>query len=421
MADDNNQELKIHIVSDADNSGFKSAAEASGDLGKATDKTTESSQDLTRSMPDNLAAWDNYSRRLGGASESSETFNMKGKEMKRLLLELNQVAPGLGTGIHEIERALAAGVGPLIVFTLAIETAMTYWELYKQKSEAAAESQIKSLDQIREAFRSARTEQEEFQKAMDKASKPDDQTGADLANKRAVLAAQFSGRESLLRKDEAAEQSQAKTPEARAAVQQKFEGRRAQLQSEREAAEINLLQATLDQLEQQKKQTQSEKETLQDSRNAWSTTITTMRNLGLNTDHAAGELAKVNAHIKEIDDKLVETQTKLTRYGGESGTAASVHGINDFTRSASENRVISKAVMDGIDPAARGVALNEDQRNANAALTELFSHYSGGIAQMMAIIRNHIQHSTSQAQEMKALKNSLAYLQQQVHSQATIR
>jgi hypothetical protein len=44
-------------------------------------------------------------------------------------------------------------------------------------------------------------------------------------------------------------------------------------------------------------------------------------------------------------------------------------------------------------------------------LTKLFSQYQGGIAEMQKVIAYHLQHSTTQAQQIEALKNTLATLQ----------
>ena len=386
------------------------------DVAAAKDLLSETGQvagkDMATSLPEGSEAWAKYKFALGGASEGAEGFNLHGKEMHKVVNNLNHVIPGLGGAVKELKAAFSGG-GPMALLLLSLEAAITYWDLYKEKAAEAAEATAKALEKIRTATATARTELEDFNKAMEKARNPDDAEAAEIANQRAINAAQFKYKRDMLALDEATATDKATTPEQKEAVKKDFASRRNALESAAESTDLNVVNTVLEKLRQDLAGKDEKRRDLEDEKLTWAQTIEKNRRNGDSTDFATGELNKVVDQIKKLNEEIVAAQTKITKYSGEAGTAQSVHGINDAGRLDSENRVVSKAVREGFDPALAGAQLSDDQRMANAALTQLFGQYKNGTSVMMAIINNHLAHSTSQAQEINALKTALETLRAQ--------
>ena len=189
MAD--STELKIHIVSDADVAGFNQAATASKTLKVDT-------SDLSDETKKALGIFEGTNNELKKtpppeAHEGIGRLNLRGHEMREIFSKLNEIIPGLGIAMrglgemsNEAGTAVAAGegkvaaanegliasTGPLIVVVLAIQAAMQYWDLYKEKVKEVAEQQAAACDKIREATHAALEENKKYEEAMAKAVKP---------------------------------------------------------------------------------------------------------------------------------------------------------------------------------------------------------------------------------------------------------
>lgn len=383
-------DFKIQIISSSDNSGFKSASAAASDLKQETVGAMEKTADAT-----------------SHAADAGEKFAFHGEGMRKVIGQLNRIAPGLGEAFHGIESAITRGGGALIVVSLAIEAAMTYWDMYKEKVDETAKAQAEALDKLRDTTREAREEQESFNEAMRAAAEPQDKYADALGSAQKILDAQLKVKRDLLKADEDAEIAQAKTPEEKAAIQKKYAGLGAGLDNEGEVAKIGLLNRTVGNLQADLEGQLSQRDKLVAEKTA------------TGADRPSIErLAEINGLLKELDPKIVNTQKELTSYSGQAESEQQVHDINSSGRLFANNREISKAVG-GIDASQHGERLTQEQIKANAALTQLFAAHSGGIQQMQAIIKYHLAHSTTQAQEINALKNALATLQGQMRNAPT--
>ena len=380
---ENNQDFKINIVTSADVSGFKQASAASEELKQST-------EDITTHLPEGAEAWSKYKSVLGQTSEGGKVFSMEGRGMKQVMGELDNVVPGLGKSIEGLHKTIVGAGGGLVVLQLAIEATKLYWDMYSESQARAAAQTAEKFDKIRGVARDAIKEMDEFKEKMEKATKVEDPIGDKLANDRAVLAAQFAGKRKL-----------ATTDEERAAID-----------SQQEGAQIALLRSTISTLRDQQAKDMAERDRVKNLLDANVLERGNNMRMGLSTTGYDDEIARLSGQMRELGDRIAGTQTRITRYSGEMGTQESVHGVNEFTRGAVENPTVARAVMaGGLNPGASGAALTEEQRNANAELTKIFSGYQGGIQTMISIIRSANQRGATQQQEIEALKNALATLQ----------
>ena len=396
MADsDNTLKLLIQlgIIGQAD-------AQAAKDL---LVETKQAADGLSASMPESWQKQENFNKAIGGGSKAAAEFTDHSEGMRKVIGELNRVVPGLGEAFKAVETTMEGGNATLILVALAIQATMTYWDLYKEKVAAAAEAHAKALDHIRDVTKEARVEQEDFTKAMAEASVSQDKYADALGRATAVLDAQLKAKRALNQADEAAELAAAATPEEKAAIKKKYGEKETALGSEEEKGKLDLLNNVIASLKTDRDQALAEKAKLEEDKSK-------PENV-----RDPEKMSKIVSRLLELNSRITGDQTKITSYTNQADTAANVHAINDDSRTATSNRTVSKGV-EGIDAAAHGQKLTQEQVKANAALTQLFSQQSGGIAAMQSIIKYHLQHSTTQAQETEALKKALATLQGQMRN-----
>ncbi len=125
MADDNNQELKIHIVSDADNSGFKSAAAASEDLNREMGVVAVTNADVERATKKTAQA----------VEEGTEKFGESRREIREVGNELGNMA-----GVGRAGGLALGGVGAAAFGLMgALELLKSTWEATKHTIEGPIE------------------------------------------------------------------------------------------------------------------------------------------------------------------------------------------------------------------------------------------------------------------------------------------
>jgi hypothetical protein len=91
MADDNSQDLRIHIISDADTTGFKQASAAGKDLRDETDKFNG------ESLPESLRGWEKFKDRL-------QENGVEALDYREKLHLLHLTGRSLGGGFEELAR-----------------------------------------------------------------------------------------------------------------------------------------------------------------------------------------------------------------------------------------------------------------------------------------------------------------------------
>jgi hypothetical protein len=399
MADQSDKTLKILIqLGVIGENDVKAAKELVGDLNKEMGVIN--------------VTQDQANKILNNASESSNKFSMEGREMKRVLNELDAVVPGLGKSIEGLGKTITGTGGGMVVLQLAIEATKLYWDMYQESQARAAEQTATKFDRIRRVARDALAEIEDYKARLEKATRPDDAVGDKLANDRAVLAAQFAGKRKLLGAEQDQELAGAATPEEQAIIRKKYAAKATELDSQQETASLALLKSTISTLQTQKESDLAERERIKNSLDANVQERGKMMGLGLPTTGYDEEIARLTVQMRELGDRITGAQTRITHYAAEAGTAETVHGINQFSRSASQNPTITRAVMaGGFDAGKSGASLTEEQLRANMELTKLFSGMHGGQQALIAIVGHAIQKGTTQQQQIEALQNAMATLQ----------
>ena len=134
---DDSQEFKIHIVSDADNSGFKSAAGACGELGSANTKTAEVTGDLSKKQ-----------------EEGAEQANILHKNHRLVHQVLRLIAHESGPAAAAALGAIGAAAGGGMLLAVMAVRELFNWihELNKKSQEwrELMESQIDLSSIVRE-------------------------------------------------------------------------------------------------------------------------------------------------------------------------------------------------------------------------------------------------------------------------------
>ena len=347
-------DFKINIVSTADNAGFKSAAAAAVDLKEETVGAMEKTATATE-----------------GAASAGEKFVFHGEGMRRVIGQLNKIAPGMGEAFHGIEAAVTRGGGALIVVSLAIEAAMTYWDMYKERAAAAAEAAAKALDHVREVGHEALVDFEEYEKAINKLFTPHDKYAAALEREEAVFNAQIKSRQELLKLSEANDLSLAKTPEETAAVKRKYAGLESDLDASAESGKAALLQKTIAKIQAEFDKNLQEIHVLNDmkSANAGNTPLLEQLN------QRSGVLYKENEGLAG----------QLGNYRNQLGTAQAVQQEGDYSRA-----LVKK--------------LNERDSATGHSLQEMGNAAHLNQSQIIEIARQFITKQMSHDREISGLK-----------------
>jgi len=362
----------------------------------------------------------------------------KKKQLAKVMDELNKISPGVGDGVNLLAQAymkagaaaeggkvsmagfatalsgLTRSVGPTMIASLGIEAVTTWWDFFKEKAEAAAKAQAESMDKIRESTKEALDEHANFDEAMKKASEPEDKFAESLAHAETIILAQTEAKRKLLKLDEEAELAKAKTPEEKEAITKRYDQKDAALSSGEESEKIDALAKTGEAARVDRDKAETEKTDLTEKIKAIIADARNALQLGDSDyhDELLAKLPALNEKIPELDERIISDRTRQTRYEAEADTQGEIHAINDDERLRASDRTVSKGV-EGIDAHAHGEKLSQEQIKANQALTELFAAHTGGIQQMQQIIKHHLEQSTTQAQEIAALKNALDGLQNQ--------
>jgi DNA repair exonuclease SbcCD ATPase subunit len=167
MADENGQELKIHIVSDADNSGFKSAATASNELGAENSKTASTTDELSKKQ-----------------EEGAEHANILHKNHRLVHDILHLIAHESGPAAGAAFAAIgAAAGGGLMLAVFAVKELLNWFhELHEKAKEfrELMESQIdltpmvKEIGEVATATETAKQKTKEFFEELERKSKETD-------------------------------------------------------------------------------------------------------------------------------------------------------------------------------------------------------------------------------------------------------
>lgn len=369
-------------------------------------------KDMATSLPAGAEAWSKYKNVLGQTAGESEGMNLHGREMKKVLHEIEGVVPGAGQAIEGLTKVLTGAGGGFAVVQLAIEAAKLYWDLYEQSMAAAAQRQAERFDKMRTVAREAWQEMEDYKNKMAKASKSEDPEAEKLARDQAVQAAQFKGRRDLIKAEQERDEAGAQTPEEKAAVKKRYADKNTELDSQEEAAKSALLRSTVSNLKDEIAKIDAERAKNKNEIDANVLERGKNMQMGIATtgyDQAITELTGKNAELAARAERL---RKHMTDYGGQADTQEAVHDVNEFGRLAVKNPTVARAVTEGgLAPGAPGVALTEAQRHANTELSKAFGQHQGGIQTMISIMKHAHDVGSTQQQQIEALTNALATLQ----------
>ena len=434
------QEFRIHIVSDADNTGFKSAADASDDLATSAKKSAAATEDASKSA---------------GHSEINH------RALHRTLEKLNEVVPGLGTAVTflshglQAESAAAEGaaaandevlvsMGELAIVFLTIQAAAQYWELYKESSKAALEEQTKASEKLDEATKKMIESRDKFNEAMERGIDPAERISKQLDLQTKIVQAQITAERELLKAREETELAGAQTPEQKDAIKKRYQAALDQNDDNGDAAKTNLITQAKLKAQRQQEQLQGELDELNARQlalthgadkqipaqpgqvvpqfsNGYQLPDKVIPGSPARIEHqapSAGDLdaaAKLAPKIEEVQKQILSLKNAQENYGDTIDESKTVGAINRSGRFQAENPVLSAGVK-SIDAGAHGEAVTKEMAASNNALTQLFAAHAGGLKQMTEIVKYHLQHSTSQDSEIQALKTALVNLQQQTRS-----
>lgn len=167
MAD---QEFKIKIISEADNTGFKSSSAAAGNLDSEV-------KNITTHLPDGAESWRKYKNVLAETEEGLGSAQMRGEALRQTLMSFGLYQPGM----ENIAKGHGGLIGKIttgaIAAGLAVELLKSEWDELQETINGPIEIGIpedaaKNINNVADAW-------EEYAKARKRAI--DAAHGADAA------------------------------------------------------------------------------------------------------------------------------------------------------------------------------------------------------------------------------------------------
>ena len=426
---DNSQDLRIHIISDADTKGFTQSTAATKTLKVDTSDLSDETKRQLGLLPQHEEALKKIPPEATG--KGIKEISLKGREMREIFSKLNEMIPGLGLamrGLGEVSNEASAQVaagegevaaanksllmstGPLVVVVLALQAAMEYWDLYKEKVASAAEAQATALDKIRKTTKEALDEQAEFNKAMAEACEPEDKYAASLALTNAAIAAQTKAKQDLLKADEEAELARAKTPEERDAIKKKYGDKEKGLAAGEAQQKIDALARTISEIEADRDSASAQKQIAASALPGLAGLMGRLQAGGHSNEAAlvGDQMAKLTEQIKALDQTIVGDQKKITKYRDEARTDVTLQNIST-AGNANESRqeAARKQEQAGIDIA--------NNIRSGAGATGSQQDY---IMKLAAKIAGHTVNLADSVRVMETAANSPAAFTEQVHRAA---
>ena len=367
-------------------------------------ETKAAAEDMTQSMPENMAQMKKAGEAIEGAAGSSEKFALHGEGMRKVIGQLNRVAPGLGEAFHGIEKAVTQGGGALIVVSLAIEAAMTYWEMYKESVAESAAAQAAALDKTRIATHNLIEEQAKFKTALDNNKPAAADYIKDLGDQVKVLEAQFTVRKNILEIAEKAELANAKTPEEQQAIKARYEVGKGNLAQSEDARKIEAIANERIALENQKLAVENEKTSL-DNRVA---DLARRKRIGDGISIGPGTSEEERKTITHMGGGI--TQSEYDKGMGDAAPkmAELTKTLEDLNRQASElkGRYTLDSRIGNINADGRALAnkLNERDKQTGQTLAEMGTAAHLNQSQIIEIARQLLSGQMTHALEIAGLK-----------------
>ena len=185
MADDNSQDLKIHIISDADTTGFKQASAAGS---KLKIDTSDLSDETKRSLGI-IPQLEDATKKSAAAADVS---GLSHRELKKVLLDVGNVAaPGAGRALMELAMGpVGAGLALVAVYEMLKKSLEDDEAEMDKIAEAASKPETGGIKAVQDAWDSAAESLGKYYAKMSTAGEDNDPVATQIKRAKEMADAQ---------------------------------------------------------------------------------------------------------------------------------------------------------------------------------------------------------------------------------------
>lgn len=187
MADESTStQFQIHIVSDADNAGFTSAAGAATTMGAASSQAGDKSEDA--------------GKQIKKAGEEAKESGLSHRELGKVFRDIGtQLAPQMGGALMELAYGpVGAGLFLVGVFEAFRETLEGVNSQLEQTAELAAQPLDGGIKAVKDAWDEAAKSAGEYYAKMQSAGEDSDPIGTQIARLKDLAAAQIEASKKIV-------------------------------------------------------------------------------------------------------------------------------------------------------------------------------------------------------------------------------
>ena len=363
-------------------------------------------------------AMEELNRESGEAAAKTERHAVAERGLAEITAKLNEVLPGLGSALDLLTQgyrgsaeaaeagaaaneSFIASLGPIAVVLLGIQTAMQYWDMYKDKVKEAQEAQSEALEKMTDSLNKAREAQDKFFDSQHPEDDPIRKIENDFDRNMAVSRAQVEGHKKVLQTEEGAELANAKSPKEKEKIRQNYEGLNAQQDKLLETKTANAKQDEMGELNDAITKATNQGDALRQQ-------ILTARKAGdtKKVDELTGDWGKVSDQLKLLNDKKESLGADIAK----DQAVAAVNAMTD--RQVTAARTPDDTVANALNAfqAEQHGKIAPAQQNALNALQNTFDLIGGNVDAMNTALKYALDHFSNQAQEIAYIKRQLAAL-----------
>ena len=424
-----NTDFKISIISSADNTGFKEAGAAAGELSDSTKDYAKTIQLTDEQAKQFTSDADDLREAENKTGESARGSSAEHRALHQALDRLNELIPGLGTTLalfaHGLQGEAAAArdgaaandvfvasLGPIAVLLLSIQVAIEYWSQYKDNVKAAEAAQTAMFEKFQEDTKSALDAWEAFQNALKPKDSATKKYSDDISLQNELLGEQVKKNKEIIKVNEDADLAKAKTPEDKAAVKKRYE-QQTQAQDDFAANRkigideqaANSIQSDIAGRSQEVEKTRQQ--------------IVDAQKSGADYSQLTAYMAEQTKAVTELEAQLAELNTKINAAKQVQGAATSgAAQVESAKVIAGQDDPEIAAGASAAFAVEHGQKLNQAQTNSLNILLELFKTITGNTDGLTAAAKYSLQKHLSNAQEIKLIKNQMQALAQQTQAAA---
>lgn len=202
MADDTSS-LDILIRTLADTNGIDElqksldrAKTSTQDLGEQTEKGGE---EAANSLDRAKTSAQDLGEQTEKAGEGVGSFNVQGREMRRLIMEMDRVVPGLGLALRAAFRPETLGIAAVILLVqLLVKHFQAAQKAAEESAKAAADGWAAHNEAARDAAEESRKAADVFEQSMKRGVDATKSLTAEFAGQKKILDALIESRDKLL-------------------------------------------------------------------------------------------------------------------------------------------------------------------------------------------------------------------------------